>query len=215
MRPAVINKSASRVQPLIFNLFSLRFQVHLLKSCLYNLKNNTIIPISSNYNAFWQICLVIIFGTLYFYRLRYFDLGRASRIVHQSSAQWMISTSRVVTPRATWNLRPSRGVSTPIWLSVNCYCFAPHYKSLSLLSLLSVSTLFFPKINSRCICHMAIIYTSLGSRRPKDFGNQMRINLEARGRMRAFLCVHPPLPSPCDWCTCHASYSRCGSVFNP
>ena len=141
MRPAVINKSTSLVQPLIFNLFSLRFQVHLLKSCLYNLKNNTIIPISSNYNAFWQICLVIIFGTLYFYRLRYFALGRANRIVDQSSAQWMISTSRVV---------------TPIWLSVNCYCFAPHYKSLSLLSLLSVSTLFFPKINSRCICHMAI-----------------------------------------------------------
>ena len=56
-----------------------------IKSRLYNLKNNTIIPISSNYNAFWQICLVIIFGTLYFYRLRYFYLGRASRIVHQSS----------------------------------------------------------------------------------------------------------------------------------
>ena len=162
MRPAVINKSASLVQPLIFNLFSLRFQVHLLKSCLYNLKNNTIIPISSNYNAFWQICLVIIFGTLYFYRLRYFALGRANRIVHQSSAQWMISTSRVVTPSATWNLRPSHGVSTPIWLSVNCYCFAPHYKSLSLLSLLSVSTLFFPKINSRCICHMAIYIHKLG-----------------------------------------------------
>ena len=133
-----------------------------IKSRLYNLKNNTIIPISSNYNAFWQICLVIIFGTLYFYRLRYFALGRASRIVHQSSAQWMISTSRVVTPSATWNLRPSHGVSTPIWLSVNCYCFAPHYKSLSLLSLLSVSTLFFPKINSRCICHMAIYIHKLG-----------------------------------------------------
>ena len=29
-------------KPLIFNLFSLRFQAHLLKSCLYNLKNNTI-----------------------------------------------------------------------------------------------------------------------------------------------------------------------------
>ena len=31
MRPAVINKSASLVQPLIFNLFSPRFQAHLLK----------------------------------------------------------------------------------------------------------------------------------------------------------------------------------------
>ena len=97
--------------------------------------------------------------TLYFYLLRYFDLSRASRIVHQSSVQciWMISTSRVVTPRATCNLRPLHGVSTPIWLcSVNCYCFAPHHKSLSLLSLFSLSTLFFPKIDSRCICRMAI-----------------------------------------------------------
>ena len=37
------------------------------------------------------------------------------------------------------------------------------------------------------------IDTSLGSRRPKDFGNQIRINLEVRGRTRAFECVHPPL----------------------
>ena len=37
------------------------------------------------------------------------------------------------------------------------------------------------------------IYTSLGSRRPKDFGNQIRINLEVRGRTRAFVCVYPPL----------------------
>ena len=97
--------------------------------------------------------------TLYFYLLRYFDLSRASRIVHQSSVQciWMISTSRVVTPRATCNLRPLHGVSTPIWLcSVNCYCFAPHHKSLSLLYLFSLSTPFFPKIDSRCICRMAI-----------------------------------------------------------
>ena len=109
----------------------------------------------------------------------------------------MISTSRVVTPYATWNLRPPHGVSTPIWLSVNCYCFAPHHKSLSLLSLVSVSTLFFPKIISRCICRMAIyICTSLRSRRPKDFGNQIRINLEVRGGTRAFVCVHPPLPPP-------------------
>ena len=106
----------------------------------------------------------------------------------------MISTSRVVTPCATWHLRPPHGVSTPIWLSVNCYCFAPHHKSLSLLSLLSVSTLFFPKIISRCICRMAIyICTSLRSRRPKDFGNQIRINLEVRGRTRAFVCVYHPL----------------------
>ena len=40
------------------------------------------------------------------------------------------------------------------------------------------------------------IYTSLGSRRPKDFGNQIRINLEVRGRTRAFVCVHSPLPPP-------------------
>ena len=126
-----------------------------IKSRLYNLKNNTT-PISSNYNAFWEICLIIIFGSLYFYRPRYFDLGRASRIVHQSSVQRMISTSRVVTSSTTWHLRPSHGVSTPIWLSVNCYCSAPHYKSLSLLSLLSVSTLFFPKIISRCICRMLL-----------------------------------------------------------
>ena len=119
------------------------------------------IPISANYNAFWQICLVIIFGSLYFYQLRYFDLGRASRIVHQSSVQWMISTSRVVTPRATWHLRPSHGVSTPIWLSLNCYCFAPHHKSLSLLSLLSFSTLFFPKITSRCTCRMLLYMRKL------------------------------------------------------
>ena len=137
--------------------YAFRF-IYQVALTLYNLmiRNNTIIPISSNYNAFWEICLIIIFGTLYFYRLRYFDLGRSSRIVHQSSAQWMISTSRVVTPRATWNLRPSHGVSTPIWLcSVNCYCFAPHHKSFSLLSLFSVSTLF-PKIISRCICRMAM-----------------------------------------------------------
>ena len=37
------------------------------------------------------------------------------------------------------------------------------------------------------------IYASLGSRRPKDFGNQIRINLEVRGHTRAFVCVHPPL----------------------
>ena len=143
--------STAHFQPLFTTLSG-----SFIKSRLYNLKNNTIIPISSNYNAFWEICLVIIFGTLYFYRLRYFDLGRANRIVHQSSVQWMISTSRVVIPCATWHLRPPHWVSTPIWLSVNRYCFAPHYKSLSLPSLLSVSTLFFPKINSRCICHMAI-----------------------------------------------------------
>ena len=42
------------------------------------------------------------------------------------------------------------------------------------------------------------IYTSLGSRprRPKDFGNQIRINLEVIGRTRAFVCVHPPLLPP-------------------
>ena len=37
------------------------------------------------------------------------------------------------------------------------------------------------------------IYASLGSRHTKDFGNQIRINLEVRGRSRAFVCVHPPL----------------------
>ena len=140
--------------------------------------------------------MVIIFGTLYFYRLRYFDLGRANRIVHQSSVQWIYDFyfARVVIPRATLHLRPSHGVSIPFWLSVNCYCFAPHHKSLSLLSLVSVSTLFFPKIISRCICRMAIyICTSLRSRCPKDFGNQIRINLEVRGRTRAFVCVYHPL----------------------
>ena len=157
--------------------------------------------------------MVIIFGTLCFYRLRYFDLGRANRIVHQSSVQWMISTSRVVTPRAPWNLRPSHGVSTPIWLSVNCYCFAPHHKSLSLLSLVSVSTLFFPKIISRCICRMAIyICTSLRSRRPKDFGNQIRINLEVR-RTRAFVFVHPPLTPHMTGAS--ATQVTAGVVFNP
>ena len=36
------------------------------------------------------------------------------------------------------------------------------------------------------------ISASLGSRRPKDFGNQIRINFEVRGHTRAFVCVHPP-----------------------
>ena len=108
----------------------------------------------------------------------------------------MISTqARVVTPCATWHLRPPHGVSTPIWLSVNCYCFAPHHKSLSVLSLVSVSTLFFPKIISRCICRMAIyICTSLRSRRPKDFGNQIRTVRKIRGRARS--CVSTLLLRP-------------------
>ena len=40
------------------------------------------------------------------------------------------------------------------------------------------------------------IYTSLGSRRPKDFGNQIKIKLEVRRRTRAFVCVHSPLLPP-------------------
>ena len=40
------------------------------------------------------------------------------------------------------------------------------------------------------------IYTSVGSRRPKDFGNQIRIKLEVRRRTRTFVCVLPPVPHP-------------------
>ena len=111
------------------------------------------------------------------------------------STAWMTSTSRVVTPRATWHLRPSHAVSTPFWLSVNCYCVALHHKSLSLLSLLSVYTLFLPKIISRCICRMhGYICTSLRSRRPKDFGNQTRTVRKVRGRARS--CVSTLLLRP-------------------
>ena len=198
--------STAHFQPLFTTLSG-----SFIKSRLYILKNNVIIPISSNYNAFWQICLVIIFRLLYFYRLRYFDLGRASRIVHQSSAQWMISTSRVVIPRVTLNLRPSPGVSTPIWLSVNCYCFTPHYKSLSLLSLLSVSTLFFPKIISRCICRMLLYMSKLTQQAPERFWKPNKNRPQGK-RTRAFVSAHPFLSpyAPYDWSTCHASYSRCG-----
>ena len=107
----------------------------------------------------------------------------------------MISTSRVVTPRATWNLSPSHGVSILIWLSVNCYCFAPHHKHLSLLSLFLFLLSSFLKKLTMYLPH-GYIYASLGSRHTKDFGNQIRINLEVRGRSRAFVCVHPPLPPP-------------------
>ena len=121
-----------------------------------------------------------------------FDLGRANRIFHQSSVQWMISTSSVVIPRATWHLRPSHGVSTPIWLSLNCYCFAPHHKSLSLLSLVSFSTLFFPKIISRCICRMLLYMRKLAQQAPENFLKPNK-NRPRSKRTRAFLCVHPPL----------------------
>ena len=59
------------------------------------------------------------------------------------------------------------------------------------LSIFSFYSLF-PKINSRCICRMAI-YTQAwvaGARKILE----MRINLEIRGRTHAFVCVHPP---PC------------------
>ena len=56
---------------------------------------------------------------------------------------------------------------------------------------LSISTLF-PKTNLTMYLPHGFICASLGSRRPKDFGNQIRINLEVR-RTRAFVFVHPPL----------------------
>ena len=148
----VINTSAFLVQPLIFNLFSLGFQAHLSsrvytfsRIILYQLAQ-TIMLLRNMFD--YNIWLTLFLSTEVFN----FDLGRANRIFHQSSVQWMISTSSVVIPRATWHLRPSHGVSTPIWLSLNCYCFAPHHKSLSVLSLVSVS----PKIISRCICRMLL-----------------------------------------------------------
>ena len=157
----VINKSAFLVQPLTFNLFSLRFQAHLSsrvytfsRIILYQLAQ-TIMLLRNMFD--YNIWLTLFLSTEVFN----FDLGRANRIFHQSSVQWMISTSSVVIPRATWHLRPSHGVSTPIWLSLNCYCFAPHHKSLSLLSLVSFSTLFFPKIISRCICRMLLYMRKL------------------------------------------------------
>ena len=69
--------STAHFQPLFTTLSG-----SFIKSRLYNrhLKNNTIIPISSNYNAIWQICLIIIFVTLYFYRLRYFDLAARAEL---------------------------------------------------------------------------------------------------------------------------------------
>ena len=89
----------------------------------------------------------------------------------------------------TW---PSHGVSTPIWLSVNCYCFAPHYKSLSLLSFVSVSTLFFPKIISRCICRMLLYMSKLTQQAPERFWKPNKNRPQGK-RTRAFVCVHPPL----------------------
>ena len=131
--------------------------------------------------------------------------------------------ARVVIPRATWSLRPSHGVSTPIWLSVNCYCFAPHHKSLSLLYLLSVATLFFPKIISLTMyLPHGYISASLSSRRPKDFGNPNKNQTRSKTtHARVRVCPpssfppSPPPPPPCDWCTCHASFSRFVSVFKP
>ena len=111
----VINKSAFLVQPLIFNLFSLRFQTHLSSRVYTTSRIILLYRLAQTIMLFANMFDYNISVTLYFYLLRYFDLSRASRIVHQSSVQciWMISASRVVTPRATCNLRPLHGVSTP------------------------------------------------------------------------------------------------------
>ena len=152
----VINKSAFLVQPLIFNLFSLRFQTHLSSRVYTTSRIILLCRLAQTIMLFDKYVWYDIWLTLFLPTEVFWPWPREPNYPSKFSRMDDFCFARVVTPRATWHLRPSHGVSTLIWLSVNCYCFVPHHKSLSLLSLLSVSTLFFPKINSRCICRMAL-----------------------------------------------------------